>query len=294
MKYFILSVMLFLLSSTGNSVTAQAGTDSTKKGSYAGKSGYGVKLVKVHKKDTTKHEKRLSFGTNEGYGIPIGNFKKSDGSIYPISHWAHAGDTTKLGGYGLYGFHYEYFAAYRVLPHISVMISVGGNDIGYNINSVNSQFIQYFPPNTDVVTSGDNYYVIQYLGGIKYNVPLGHYFHLEFNGLAGITSTNYPSLSYIGFPESMIYQFPQGSGFGYNVSAGLKYVMADGYIGVHLNVSYAGSMVSFSGYSVSFFTPPLPNAPASTAIYLRTANFDYPKNLDVRLLQITFGVTGEL
>lgn len=289
-----LSVLFFT-----NLCHAQGGKDTAsgpKRLSFAITSGYGP--AKKKKADSTK---RFVFGFNDGYGIPIGNFRKTDQAKYPVSRF-NGQDTNHLGGYGQYGFHYEYYVSCKIYRHLFIMLSLGGSDIGFDINTMNTQFMQYFPPNTVALTSGDNYNVIQYLIGPNLYLPLGKNFSIECKALAGITSTNYPSLSFIGMKydslgtqvqQSRIYTFPQGYGFGYNVGLGLRYVMVEGHIGIHVNVNYAGATVNFSSYNIADYTPPNLKVPANANIFLYASNYNYQKTLDVSMLQITFGLTGE-
>ncbi len=287
MKRFILLAILSVF--MVNIGIAQSGSDSTKndkKHSFAITGGYG----KARKKDSIV--KRFSFGFNYGTAFPVGNFHMADQTKYPIS-LLNGKDTNHLGGYALSGFHYQYYFAYRVYKRLSIMLFLSGSDIGYNINAVNSQYIQFFPPNTAVVTSGDNYYILQYLIGPIYNLRLAKYFSIELKALGGLTSTNYPTLSYSGLPVSTLYSFPQGNGFGYNLGAGLKYTAAEGPIAVHLNVSYAGSVINYSSYSIALYTPTT-NNPATSNIYISSATYTEPKSLSVSLLQVTMGLSVEL
>jgi hypothetical protein len=293
MKHLILVAVSILLFS--NLCIAQGNADSTKKHSFAVTGGYG----KAHKKDTIKDRKRFSFGVMDGYGIPLGGLRSTDMSKYPISGFYGRQDTTHLAGCGQYGFHYEYYVAYRVYKRLSIMVSVGGNDIGYNAQTLNSQFtsLPIFKPNTVAVTVGDNYNVGQYLAGPNLDLKAGKKMRIELRAMCGAITTNYPSLSYIDMganQESEIYTFSQSSGFAYDVGAGLKFITAEGYIGFHLNVNYVGSVITFPGYSVAYFTPPDPADPAKSNLFLYAQNFNYPKVLNVGLLQVTLGISGEL
>lgn len=234
-------------------------------------------------------------GFNDGYSIPLGNFRAADQNKYPISKF-NGQDTTHISGYATYGFHYEYYVAYRFMPHVSIMISVGGSNLGYAINTVNSQFITYFAPNTAVVTSGDNYYVLQYMMGPKVNLRLGRGFYAEFVALGGMITTNYPSIAYIGMPHDTVtnvYSFPQGSGYNYDIGATLKFAMENGHVGIRANINYVGSTVKFPNYSVAYFHEPDPAAPSLSNLFLGAATFNTPKTLDVSMLQISLGLSIE-
>ncbi len=292
MKRFILVgiVVLFF----GNLCIGQGNADSTKKEkrhSFAITGGVGK--AKVKRPDTTK---RFTFGINDGYGIPIGPFRKADISKYPNSRY-NSGDTSHLGGYAKYGFHYEFYAALRLFHNFSIMASVGGSNLGYDITSLNSQFITYFKPNTVSVTLGDSYYVLQYMLGANYNIPTGKHFSLECRAMAGFANSNYPPLSYINIgaqDESEIYTFPEGSGFAYCGGVGLKFITAEGHIGVHVNMTYSGSDIKFTSYSVAYYTQPNPSNPNLSNNYIDSGTVNETKILSVNLLQFTFGITGEL
>ncbi|HTA28042.1 MAG TPA: hypothetical protein VK809_09655 [Bacteroidia bacterium] len=288
-KFILLAVSVLFFA---NICLAQDGSDSTKnekKHSFAITGGYG----KARKKDSVI--KRYSFGFNYGTGFPFGNFHMGDQSKYPISR-LNGKDTGHLGGYGQSGFHFEYYFAYRVYKCISIMASLSGNDIGYNINEVNAQYIQFFAPNTTVVTSGDSYYILQYLIGPDAELRIGKYFKIEAKALIGLMSANYPTLSYSGLPNGLptaLYSFPQGSGFSYNLGTGIKYIAAEGPVAVHVDVAYAGSTVNFSSYSMALYTPPT-NNPATSNNYISSAVYNTPKSLSVSMFQFTLGLSVEL
>jgi len=262
---------------------AQGRTDSTR---------HRFKLALAVKTRKPDNNKKLTFGFNYGYSYPVGSFLKTDPSKYPISRFTKQ-DTSQLGGYAKYGFHYEYYVTYKIMRHVSIMLSVNGSDLGYNITALNAQYIQFFPPNTLVITSGDSYDVVQYLAGPSFNLPLGKKFSIEVKALAGLTSTNYPTLSYTGGLESSVYSFSQGTGVGYNAGVGIKYIAADGLIGVHFNICYAGANINFSNYSITYYTP---NSaiPANSAIFLGSTNYNVVKSLPIGMIQATFGITAEL
>ncbi len=247
--------------------------------------------------NTIKDKKRFSFGVNLGYGIPIGSFYKKDASKYPISHY-NGQDTNKLGGYGQYGFHFEYYVSYRFYKRLSIMLSAGGNDIGYDITTLNSQFGQFFAPNTLIMTTGDSDYVVQFLMGPNLDLRIGKKIRLEFKALAGMTTTNFPSLAITGFANlgqvgGEVYTFPTASGFGYNIGAGLKIITAEGYVGVHFNINYVGANLTFPNYNVAYYTLSGPNN-ATSATYLGSTTFPYAKSLDISMLQLSMGVSAEL
>lgn len=230
------------------------------------------------------YAQKFAVGFNYGYSYPVGSFAIADQSKYPMSKLTMQ-DTNRLGGYAKYGFHYEFYASYRFSTHFGIMVSFSGNDIGYNQNTLNAQYDNYFPPGTVGVSTGDNYYILQYLIGPTVIYPIHN--HLSFEGrvLAGYTSTNYPTLAFYGSQETTVLSFPQGSGFGYNIGAGIKYAMDDGLFGVHLNITYAGSNVNFSNYTIAFFD--------TSNNYLGSSTYNDAKSLSVGLLQVTFGVTLE-
>jgi len=115
--------------------------------------------------------------------------------------------------------------------------------------------------------------------------PIHNHLSIEGRVLAGYTSANYPSLAFFGSQETTVLSFPQGSGFGYNIGAGVKYAMDEGLFGVHFNITYAGSSVNFTNYSMAFFD--------SSNNYLGSATYHDAKSLSIGLLQVAFGVTLE-
>jgi hypothetical protein len=248
--------------------------------------------ILTNKPGKTERNKKFSFGFNNGIGIPIGEFRKTDETKFPLSKF-NGGDSNHLGGYAQSGFHYEFYAAYKIIPRLSILVSASGNDIGYDINTLDSQYILYVPPNSSIVTSGDSYYIIQYLIGPDFTIPLGKNFSIEIKALAGLTTTNYPALTYVGLTETEIFAFQGGNGFGYSAGTSLKFVTANGYIGVHLNINYVGSTINYSSYAEAFYTPSSPN-PALSNNYLGSAIYNEQKSLMVSLIQVSLGVSVEL
>jgi hypothetical protein len=232
--------------------------------------------------------KKFSFGYNYGTSFPEGNFGKSDQSKLPMSRFSGQ-DTNKLNGYAKKGIHYDFYASYKIIRYISIMLSVAGDQNDYDINTLNSQYIQYAPPNTVAVTTGDNYNIVQYLIGPYINIPIINNLSTEIKALAGFTTANYPGLNYLGLPSGeLLYTTPNSSAIGYAVGLGLKYtaVKTRGLgLGLHLNVNYAASNITYSRYSITAYTP------ANT--YINSTTYNYPKSLSLSILQITYGISLE-
>jgi len=232
--------------------------------------------------------KKLSFGYDYGESFPKGTFSKNDQSKLPLSRFTKQ-DTSKLNGYALKGVHFDLYVTYKIIRHVSIMASVCGDQNAYAINTLNSQFIQFYPPNTVAVTTGDNYYVVQYLIGPDINIPIIHSFSIELKALAGITTANYPSLTYIGLSPDALYSFPKGNGFGYTIGTGLKYSVGKSKglaLALHLNVNYAIANITYPNYSITYYTP--------GNVYLSSSTYNAIKSMPLNILQVTFGIALEL
>lgn len=233
-------------------------------------------------------KKKFSFGYSYGESFPESTLGKNDQSKLPLSKFSKQ-DTTQLNGYAKKGVHYDIYMTYRLIRDVSIMVSVYGDQNDYDITTLNTQFIQYYPPNTVAVTTGDNYYIMQYLIGPYITIPIAGDFSFEIKALGGLTSANYPSLTYIGLSEDALYSFPKASGFGYNIGGGIKYrAVKTGYLGLalHLNVNYAVANLNYPNYSITYFTP--------GNVYITSYTYNAAKSMPLNILQITFGISLEL
>lgn len=233
-------------------------------------------------------EKKFSFGYSYGESFPESTLGKNDQSKLPLSKFSRQ-DTTKLNGYAKKGVHYDLYMTYRLIRHFSIMVTVYGDQNDYDINTLNAQYIQYYSPNTVAVTTGDTYYIMQYLIGPYINIPVAGDFSFEIKALAGLTSANYPSLTYIGSSEDALYSFPKSSGFGYNIGGGIKYrAVKAGYLGLslHINVNYAVANLNYPTYSITYFTP--------GNVYISSSTYNVAKSMPLNIVQVTFGISLEL
>jgi hypothetical protein len=237
-------------------------------------------------------DKKISFGYNYGTCITKGDFGANNTTKLPMSRLTK-NDTTKLNGYAQTGFHYDVYVTYEFIPHLSAMLAVYGDQCNFDINTLNGQFgrLNGYTSSTYDVVTGDNYYVVQYLVGPYVNPRILGSLHFEVKLLVGLTTDNYPGISYIFSPNLPTanytnYTYPKGYGFGYNFGGGFNYGAVIGPIGLgaHLNIDYEGATVSYSYYNVTHYSP--------NSIAFQTLNNS--KTMGINLIQITLGLSVEL
>lgn len=226
---------------------------------------------------------RFSFGFNVGNGYPLRNYANTTTSKLPMSRLTGQ-DTNTISGYAKPGFHYEVYASYRVFKNISIMLAAGGDKDYYDINTLNIQYSAFFPPNAVSAYTGYEYYVTQFLVGPKLNFPLSRYCSVECKALAGLTTIQNPNLVFYNVKDTTVYSYPGVSAFGYNLGLGFKYVAAEGYIGLHFSVSYAGAVFKYPNYTVYYS--------AGAITYNNTYNSS--KTMTLGILQVAVGISIEL
>jgi hypothetical protein len=232
-------------------------------------------------------DRKFSFGWSIGNSYPKGDFGNITPSKLPLSRYT-GGDTSHINGYAQPGFHYDIYVAYEVIPYIYLMLSLYGDKNDYAINILNSEYVEYFPPYTVSVNTADKYSIVQYMIGPKVNLPFSDNFSVEFNVLAGICYASNPALTYTSMKDTVIYSFPSGRGFGFNVGAGVKYsldVEGNLGLGLHLNINYEGAEMKYPNYTVTEFSPPN---------FFSSYIYNVPKSMSIGIIQLTFGATLEL
>lgn len=238
---------------------------------------------------TNYEEKKFAFGWNIGNGYPKRDFFSADQSHLPMSKFTGQ-DTNKINGYALKGFHWDVFVTYKLYRHISIILEVNGDKNSYDFNTLNQQFTTLFPHDSVSVTTTDEYYVTQYLLGTKINLPISEHTSFEFKVLAGITTVSNPNITYSGPSLTQIYSYSDGSGFGYNIGAGVKYsIETEGDLGfaLHMNIGYAGSNIKYPGYGLAIFN-------TSSGNYIGSSSYNISKTMALGILQVTIGATLEL
>lgn len=230
-------------------------------------------------------DKKFAFGFNIGKGKPMRDYGDVTMSQLPMSKFTGQ-DTTKISGYAQLGFHYDFYATYKLKRHFTIVFALYGDMNNYDLTVLNSQYAAFFPPNKVSVYTHREYHVMQYLIGPKFNLPVSKFCSVEFKALAGLTTNSYPpSLIYFGVKDTVISAYSSGKGFGYNFGVGLKYNLdMDGILGIgfHLNLNYAGSTLIYPSYVVV----------NSTSSVVPVYNF--PKRMELGILQLTVGMSFEL
>ncbi len=222
----------------------------------------------------------------------MSGFGKTDSNMLPIA--ASNKDTNNLSGYAKTGFHFDLYLTYQLIPHLGIMLSVGGNMNSYDVTTLNTQYADQYTShggngNLPAFTASGSYYIGQYLLGPCINIPAGTGgLSIEAKALFGLTTANYPGLSYsysfFGTTISNTFSVKSASGFGYNVGAGLKYSLPGGLIGLHLGVAYGGSSISYPSYTSSY----------SDGTTTQTTTYNVPKAMSLAMLQITIGASVDL
>ncbi|HXB11052.1 MAG TPA: outer membrane beta-barrel protein [Bacteroidia bacterium] len=196
-------------------------------------------------------DKKLTFGVSIGAAIPLSAYgsKNTD-----TTQAAHNDSTHRENGYASSGFHFDVTAGYRFTNNIGAMILIGGNMNSFDattystVNDVKS-------PATYTSTS---YYVGQYLIGPFVSFPAGDKLRIDIRVLVGLMMANTPTgttTETIGSQTATgVYSGNGGSGFGYQFGAGIRYNFTD-MIGLLVNVDYAGSTLSYTGYSYKQTSP---------------------------------------
>jgi len=244
-------------------------------------------------KSRSDDPKSLTFGYDYGLNgissFPLGDFAKTTQSTLPKKGLIGP-DTNKLNGYAKKGFHYDVYVTYKIKKDLNFIFAIYGDQNNYNADALNTQFLQYYPSATSAVTTGSNYYIVQYVAGPYLDIPLPANFGIEIKAMAGYTTANYPGLFYITLPGTEIYTIQKGSGFGYTFGTGMKYTLPDldGPVGLgfHININYSASNITYPGYNVTTYD--------AAGNYVAGYTYHVPKTMAVSILQVTFGVSVEL
>ncbi len=211
----------------------------------------------------------LSLFSSKGFAQSKGDDKKftlgvSIGAAIPLAAYgSKATDTTssvrqdsthRQNGYASAGFHFDVTAGYRFTNNIGAMILIGGNMNSFDattyatVNDIKS-------PTTFTSAS---YYVGQYLIGPFVSFPCGDKLRVDIRVLVGLVMANTPTetetTTFSGQTATDVFSGDGGSGFGYQFGAGIKYSFSSA-IGLLVNVDYAGSTLSYTGYTDNQTSP---------------------------------------
>lgn len=235
-------------------------------------------------------QSKLSFGLNVGYSAPSGDFSSTTPSKEPVVA-SPSTDTTHIAGYAKGGFHFNVYAAYMFSPVVGGMISIGGSMNGYDIATLDENVVTASgggASSAPVVTASGSYYVGEYLIGPYILIPTPGKLKIEFKALFGLTSMNYPTLSYSesagGFTASGNITVKSASGFGYNIGAGIEYLVTD-QIGLHFDIAYGGTTASY---------PSITQTASETGFPTTTKTQNTAMTMSVGMIQPTVGVSINL
>lgn len=228
-------------------------------------------------------DKKISLGFNFGNGFPILDYGSASASKMPLGKFTGQ-DTNRLNAYAKTGFHYEVYASYELFRPVSIMLEVAGDKNSCDMNTLNVQYASYFPQNTVSIYVSPEYYSTQFLAGPKISFQISKYTTIECKALAGYSIVSVPTTTFYNVKDTTVYNYPKGSGFGYTIGVGVKYVTLDGVVGLHLNVSYAGSLISFPNYTVYY-----------TAGAVNSNNtYNTTKTMSLGIIQVSCGLSFNL
>jgi hypothetical protein len=148
------------------------------------------------------------------------------------------------------------------------------------MNTMNVQYSNYFPTASLYVNT--EFYATQFLAGPKLSFNISKYTSIECIALAGYNTLSVPTTTFYGVKDTTVYNFPTGTGFGYKIGAGVKYVTLDGVVGLHINLSYAGSLISFPNYTVYYSAGAVNNT------------YNVNKTTSLGIIQISCGLSFNL
>jgi hypothetical protein len=264
-------------------------------------------------------QSKFSFGVNIGQGIPMGDYAKHDSTQLPLSHYTtrknstypkgyNANDTNQLNGFAKTGFSFNVYGQYMIVGPIGIKLMVGGTMNSYDIATYNSIYTKIWNESspgassyTYTWTAGKSYYIGQYMLGPCLKLPVSGKLRIEGQILAGLVTGSYPTLtgdySYSGHIPGLsesgtqTYTISSGSVFGYNINAGIEYMLIK-IIGIHLNVGYTGSSFSYPTYNI--VNTQTQTLGGYTIFSTLTQNYNVAKTMSMGLLQITTGASIDL
>lgn len=257
-------------------------------------------------------DKKFCFGLDIGYSSPSGDFSSTNQTKQPIVLYPST-DTTHIAGYAKGGMHFNAYATYMFGPHVGAMLSIGGSLNKYDVSTLNSEIYAISianGPGWEVIpsfTTNKEYFIGQYLIGPYIQIPLTNKLNLEFKGLFGLTSSNYPTLSYSSSFIISTYgqietwatsnSYKTSLSFGYNIGAGLKYMITD-VLGLHFNLCYGGAAASYSSYTetgttaisaVTYGSSTIPGSTSQINVTHKT-----PTTMSIGLIEVTVGASIDL
>jgi hypothetical protein len=291
-KVSVLCLLIFGFIIINNEVIAQYSNDPKQ----------SKQTPNNNQQSSIDNDSKFHFGLNIGYCLPSGDFSSSDISKEPIKK-SPSTDSTNISGYAKGGFHFNIYGAYMFNSSIGAMLSIGGSMNSYDIGSFNSNFSIGYPSNATppVYTVSGNYFIGQFLVGPYFNFSASDNLKIEFKALIGLTTANYPALSftynynsaYETISETGSFTVNSTSGFGYNIGAGLEY-MVTGNLGLHFNLCYGGSSISYPSYTRSYseiitiLNSNTTTTPSNSTIH------NTPMSMSIGLLQLTLGCSFDL
>lgn len=285
-----------------------------KKGPFIAVIVFMVCILYTGKNPVLAQDKKLSFGLNVGAGIPAGHYAKSDSSALPLSGFtANEGklnDTTRYNGFARTGFHFNIYVQYMIVGPVGIKVMVGGSFNSFNISAFNNVYSAIYNQNTGnagsaapTFTASGGYYVGQYMIGPCLKFRITDKIKIEGQILAGLLTGGYPVLSakinnsyaFDGYTTTEVgtetFFTTSSNAFAYNINAGIEYMLTN-MIGLHFNVGYTGSSLTFADYAN------IEDVTVNGGGFFRPEIFggvdNSPKTMSIGLIQVTIGGSVDL
>ncbi len=186
---------------------------------------------------------RFSFALSFGAAIPVSDFGSANvkGSFWDFN----SPDSTRLQGFALTGFHFDFTLWYRINDFLGVEVFYGGNVNDVDINTF-SNTVRYIS-----TTTQPSYYTPEYLIG-----PYCYFQEGKLTGklsaMIGMVTNTYPPMNMaINDTTTLAISMNNGgSGFAYSFNAQLEYAISP-RTSIYFNAGYTGATISYAGYTVT-------------------------------------------
>lgn len=171
----------------------------------------------------------FTFGIDGGLSMPSGDFSTVNSGITNTENGINGSAKT--------GYYYDLYAGFKFSRLIGIMAEYGGNVNSYNTSNLGSGS-----------SESGGYTVAEYLVGPYLCISLVK-IKIEAKALAGMLTSNYPTLSFDSYGNSVVDAFQNGSGFGYCLGAKVKYMLIGGMLGVGVGLNYVSSDIKYDGWT---------------------------------------------
>lgn len=195
--------------------------------------------------DASTGDKRFNIGLSFGSAIPLGKFASTSvkGTFWDF----HSADSTHLEGFAKNGINLTLTASYLFPSDIGIMVMYASNANAFDINTFSASV--GLPSSTNSELYSENEYLI----GPFVVLPQGN-FRFTFNALVGLVTVAYPEITCTAHDTSYTYDFQGGSGFAYDLGAGVEYNFSKRFAAA-LNINYMNANIQYNGFSITGTIP---------------------------------------